>query len=44
MVNGTSSQSKALKMGVVHSIGLDHKHTATMDSGESDKLSFSFFL
>ena len=39
-----SKWSKALKMGIVHSMGLDHKHTAAMDSGENDKLSFSFFL
>ena len=43
-INCVSKWSKALKMGVVHSIGLDHKHTAVMDSGERDKVSFSFFL
>ena len=36
--------SKALKMGVVHSIAWDQEHTAMMDSEESDKPSFSFFL
>ena len=43
-VNCLSKWSKVLKMGIVHSIGLDDEHTATMGSGESDKLSFSFFL
>ena len=36
--------SKALKMGVVYSMGLDTSHTAVMDSGENDKHDFSFFL
>ena len=43
-VNCVSKWSKALKMCVVHSIGLKQEHTATMDLGESDKPSFSFFL
>ena len=43
-VNCISRWSKALKKGVVHSIGLDCKHTAAMDSGENDNPNFSFFL
>ena len=43
-VNCMSKWSKALKMGVVHSMGLDASHTAAMDSGENDKHDFLFFL
>ena len=43
-VNCVSKWSKALKWGVVHSMGLDSCHTATMNSEESDKHGFSFFL
>ena len=43
-VNCIRKWSKALKMGAAHSMGLDHKHIAAMDSRENDKLSFSFFL
>ena len=43
-VNCVSKWSKALKRGVVHSVGLDASHTATMNSEESDKHGFSFFL
>ena len=43
-VNCISKWSKALKMGAAHTMGLDHKHITAMDSGENDKLSFSFFL
>ena len=39
-----SKWSKALKMGVVHSMGLDTDHTASMNQGENDKHDFSFFL
>ena len=39
-----SKWSKALKMGVVHSMGLDADHTASMNQGENDKHAFSFFL
>ena len=39
-----SKWSKALKMGVVHSMGLDTDHTAGMNQGENDKHGFSFFL
>ena len=42
--NCISKWSKALKMGVVHSMGLDTDHTANMSQGENDKHSFSFFL
>ena len=43
-VNCVSKWSKALKMGVVHSMGLDADHTANMCQKENDKHSFSFFL
>ena len=43
-VNCISKWSKALKMGVVHSMGLDTDHTANMKQGENDKHGFSFFL
>ena len=43
-VNCVSKWSKALKMGVVHSMGLDTSYTATMVSRENDKHEFSFFL
>ena len=43
-VNCVSKWSKALKMGVVHSMGLDTDHTASMSQRENDKHSFSFFL
>ena len=39
-----SKWSKALKMGVVHSMGLDTGHTASMNQQEDDKHAFSFFL
>ena len=42
--NCVSKWSKALKMGVVHSMGLDTDHTADMSQRENDKHSFSFFL
>ena len=38
-----SKWSKALKMGVVHSMGLDIGHTACMNWGEDDKHGFSFY-
>ena len=43
-VNYVSKWSKALKMGVVHSMGLDANHTVNMSQGENDKHDFSFFL
>ena len=43
-VNCVSKWSKALKMGVVHSMGLDTDHTANMKQGENDKHGFSFFV
>ena len=43
-VNCISKWSKALKMGVVHSMGLDTNHTAIMNPRENDKHGFSFFL
>ena len=43
-INCISRWSKALKMGVVQSMGLDLNHTAEMNLEESDKLGFSFFL
>ena len=43
-INCISKWSKALKMGVVHSMGLDADHTANMCQKENDKHSFSFFL
>ena len=43
-VNYISKWSKALKMGVVHSMGLDTNHTVNMRQGENDKHDFSFFL
>ena len=43
-VNSVSKWSKALKMGVVHSMGLDAYHTANMSQRKNDKHSFSFFL
>ena len=39
-----SKWSKALKTGVVHSMGLDTGHTACINQEEDDKHSFSFFL
>ena len=39
-----SKWSKALKMGVVHSMGLDTRHTASMNQKEDDKHAFSFVL
>ena len=42
--NCVSKWSKALKRGVVHSMGLDSNHTAMTDSEKNDKHSFSFFL
>ena len=43
-VNCVSKWSKALKLGVVSSMGLDSGQTTTVDPGENDKHSFSFFL
>ena len=43
-VNCISKWSKALKMGVVHSMGLDADHTADMSQRENDKHIFSFVL
>ena len=43
-VKYVSKWSQALKTGVMYSMGLDKEHSAPMDSVESDKLSFSFFL
>ena len=43
-VKCVSKWSQALKMGVMYSMGRHNKHTASMDSVENDKLSFSFFL
>ena len=43
-VNCVSKWSKALKMGVVHFMGLDADHTASRNQGENDKHGFSFFL
>ena len=39
-----SKWSKALKTGVMYSMLLENKHTASMDSRENDMPSFSFFL
>ena len=39
-----SKWSKALKTGVVHSIGRDINHTAYRNQEEDDKHGFSFFL
>ena len=39
-----SKWSKALKTGVVHSMGLDINHTAYQNQEEDDKHGFSFFL
>ena len=43
-INCVSKWSKALKSGVINSMGLDFSHTATRDSEEDDKHGFSFFL
>ena len=43
-VNCVSKWSKALKSGVISSMGLGSSHTATTDSEEDDKHGFSFFL
>ena len=43
-VNCVSKWSKALEMGVVHSMGLDTDHTANVNQRENDKHDFSFFL
>ena len=43
-VNCVSKWSKALKMGVVHSMGLDTNHTAIVNPRENDNHGFSFFL
>ena len=39
-----SKWSKTLKMGVIHSMGLDTDHTASINQGENDKHAFSFFF
>ena len=39
-----SKWSKALRTGVVYSMGLDNKHTAYRNREEDDKHGFSFFL
>ena len=39
-----SKWSKALKTGVVHSVGLGTNHTAYQNQEEDDKHGFSFFL
>ena len=39
-----SKWSKALKFGVVHSMGLDTDHTASMNQGENENHAFLFFL
>ena len=43
-VNWINKWSKALGMGVVHSMGLDTNHTAMTKPTENDKHGFSFFL
>ena len=43
-VNCVSKSSKALKMGIVHSMGLDTSYTATMSPRGNEKHEFSFFL
>ena len=43
-VNCISKWSKTLRMGVIHSMGLDVDHTASMSQKENDKHGFSFFL
>ena len=43
-VNCISKWSKALKMGVIHSMGLDTNCTATVGPRENEKHEFSFFL
>ena len=43
-INFVSKWSKALKSGVINSMGLDFSHTPTMDSEEDSKHGFSFFL
>ena len=42
--NCISKWLKALKLGVVYSMGLNTNHTASMNQEEDDKHSFSFFL
>ena len=39
-----SKWSKALKTGVVHSMGMDKGHTACVNREEADKHGFLFFL
>ena len=43
-VNCMSKWSKSLKMGVVNSMGLNSSHTASVNSEESERHGFSFFL
>ena len=43
-VNCVSKWSKAIKMGVVHSMGLDTSYTATVSPRGNEKHEFSFFL
>ena len=43
-VNCMSKLSKALKMGIAHSMGLDIEHTSLTNSGENDKHGFLFIL
>ena len=43
-VNCMSKWSKALKMGVVNSLGLNSSHTASVSSEEGERHGFSFFL
>ena len=44
LVNCISKWSKALKMGVLYSRGLDINHTSIMNPRENDKHGFSFFV
>ena len=42
-VNCMSKWSKALKMGIINSMGLNSKHTVTVDSEKSEKHGFPSF-
>ena len=43
-VNCVSKWSKALKMGIENSVGMESCHTALRNPKENDSLGFSFFL
>ena len=44
LVNCISTWSKALRQGVVNSVGLDMMHAASIPAMENGKPEFSFFL